>query len=207
MLAAAPFANLNIFSNTSAMAQEYDKYGDSSYSTYQTDDKKYECQTGPFEGFFVGSVEFCKFKFDDKDRKDNIRDNRTGTQGPPGPQGPPGINGTQGPPGINGTQGPPGINIINSSNLYGREGVLDTVPFNIAEATSIAECDDEDIAISGSFFVNPFTPTTTGSYDLRSFSPNGTVPSNAWQTTIIGAEEGTSVTTGVQCFDNPPLRP
>jgi hypothetical protein len=25
MLAAAPFANLNIFSNTSAMAQEYDK--------------------------------------------------------------------------------------------------------------------------------------------------------------------------------------
>ncbi len=198
MLAAAPFANLNIFSNTSAMAQEYDKYGDSSYSQYPTDDKKYECQTGPFEGFFVGSVEFCKFKFDDKDRNDNNRDNRTGTQGTPGPQGPPGINGTQ---------GPPGINIINSSNLYGREGVLDTVPFPLSGATSIAECDDEDIAISGSFFVSPFTPTKIGSYDLRSFSPNGTVPSNAWQTTIIGAEEGTSVTTGVQCFDNPPLRP
>ena len=50
------------------MAQEYNKYGDSSYSTYPTDDKKYECRTGPFEGFFVGSVEFCKFnKFDDKD--------------------------------------------------------------------------------------------------------------------------------------------
>ena len=161
-----------------------------------TEDKKYECQTGPFEGFFVGSVEFCKFnKFEDKDRKDS---NRTGIQGPPGPQGPPGINGTQ---------GPPGINMINSSNLYGREGVLDTVPFNIAEATSIAECDDEDIAISGSFFVSPFTPTTTGSYDLRSFSPNGAVPSNEWQTTIIGAEENTTVTTGVQCFDNPPLRP
>jgi hypothetical protein len=44
--------------------------------------KKYECRTGPFEGFFVSSVEFCKFnKFDDKDRKD-IRYNRTGTQGP-----------------------------------------------------------------------------------------------------------------------------
>jgi Collagen triple helix repeat (20 copies) len=215
VMLAAPFANLNSFLNT-AMAQEYDKYDDSSYSTYQTDDKKYECQTGPFEGFFVGSVEFCKFnKFNEKDRKD-IRDNRTGTQGPPGPQGPqgiqgiqgpPGFNGTQGPPGFNGTQGPPGINVLNSSNLYGREGVLDTVPFNLAEATSIAECDDEDIAISGSFFVSPFTPTTTGSYDLRSFSPNGAVPSNEWQTTIIGAEEGTSVTTGVQCFDNPPLRP
>ena len=30
---------------------------------------KYECRTGPFEGFFVSSVEFCKFKFDD--RKDH----------------------------------------------------------------------------------------------------------------------------------------
>ena len=51
-----PFTSIN-FSNV--MTQEYDKYGDSSYSQYPTDDKKYECQTGPFEGFFVGSVEFC----------------------------------------------------------------------------------------------------------------------------------------------------
>ena len=51
------------------MAQGYDNYGDS-YSQYPTDDKKYECRTGPFEGFFVSSVEFCKHvKFDD--RKDN----------------------------------------------------------------------------------------------------------------------------------------
>jgi hypothetical protein len=91
--------------------------------------------------------------------------------------------------------------------LYGRERVLETVSFNLTEATSIAECDDEDIAISGSFFVSPFTPTPTGSYDLRSCSSNGAVPSNEWQTAILGAEEGTSVTTGVQCFDNPPLRP
>jgi hypothetical protein len=55
------------------MAQEYDAgYGDSSYSKYPTDDNKYECRTGPLEGFFVSSVEFCKFKFDDKDRKDII---------------------------------------------------------------------------------------------------------------------------------------
>ena len=50
------------------MAQGY--YGDSSsnyYSQYPTDDKKYECRTGPFEGFFVSSVEFCKHvKFDDR---------------------------------------------------------------------------------------------------------------------------------------------
>jgi hypothetical protein len=107
MLAAIPLFSNN---NTVAMAQGYDDYySDSSYySQYPTDDKKYECRTGPFEGFFVSSVEFCKhIKFDDKDRKDiRDRDNRTGTQGPPGPPGPQGI---QGPIGPNGTQGPPGI--------------------------------------------------------------------------------------------------
>ena len=107
MLAVTPFLNNNSFSNT-AMAQGYDDYYSDSYSKYPTDDKKYECRTGPFEGFFVGSVEFCKhIKFNDKDdRKDN---NRTGTQGPPGPAGPQGPQGIQGPPGANGTQGPPGI--------------------------------------------------------------------------------------------------
>jgi hypothetical protein len=74
------------------MAQEYDKYGDSSYSQYPTDDKKYECRTGPFEGFFVSSVEFCKHVKFDNDRKDNRDNNQTGTQGPQGPVGP------QGPP-------------------------------------------------------------------------------------------------------------
>ena len=88
-------------------------YGD--YSDYKTKDKKYECRTGPFEGFFVSSVEFCdpkNHKFDKKDDRDRDRDrdNKTGQQGPPGPPGPPGANGTQGPPGANGTQGPPGAN-------------------------------------------------------------------------------------------------
>jgi hypothetical protein len=67
-----PFLNSNnsFLSNTVAMAQEYDKYGESSYNTYSTDDKKYECRTGPFEGFFVSSVEFCKnVNFDHKDKK------------------------------------------------------------------------------------------------------------------------------------------
>jgi hypothetical protein len=132
-----------LFNNNAAFAQEYDTYRASSYSQYPTEDKKYECRTGPFEGFFVSSVEFCKHvKFDDNKRVDN-RDNRTGTQGPPGPpgpqgpigpagpQGPPGINGTngatgatgpqgiqgiEGPIGPNGTQGTPGINGINGTN-------------------------------------------------------------------------------------------
>jgi hypothetical protein len=101
MLVATPLVNMNNVLN--AMAQGYDNYNyDDSYSKYPTDDKKYECRTGPFEGFFVSSVEFCKFKFDKDDRKDHDRDNKTGTQGPPGPQGP------QGPPGADGAQGPPG---------------------------------------------------------------------------------------------------
>jgi hypothetical protein len=83
----AAFNNVN-----SASAQNYgyqnDYYGsggssydaNSYYSKYPTDDKRYECRTGPFEGFFVGSVEFCnvKHKFDDrKDHRD--RDNKTAT--------------------------------------------------------------------------------------------------------------------------------
>ena len=52
MLAAIPILNNNNISNT-AMAQGYNNnyYGDSSsssYSQYPTDDKKYECRTGPF---------------------------------------------------------------------------------------------------------------------------------------------------------------
>ena len=64
-------------------AQEYDTYDvydNDMYSKYPTEINKYECRKGPFEGFFVGSVEFCKFNKDD-----NNNDNRTGTQGPPGP--------------------------------------------------------------------------------------------------------------------------
>ena len=90
MLAVMPFLNQqqqNGFSNPVAMAQEYDDYyyGDNSYSTYATEENKYECQKGPLEGFFVSSVEFCKHvKFDD-----NKRDTKIGPQGPPGPAGPP----------------------------------------------------------------------------------------------------------------------
>src|ERR671910_178038 len=90
-------SGLAAFTSNSAFAQNYgdsydNSYGDTNYSTYPTDDKPYECRTGPFEGFFVSSVEFCKhLKFDkDDDRKDHTRDNKTGTQGPQGPPGPKG---------------------------------------------------------------------------------------------------------------------
>jgi Collagen triple helix repeat (20 copies) len=113
MLSAIP-----LFNNNAAMAQGYN--GDNYYSQYPTDDKKYECRTGPFEGFFVSSVEFCKHvKFDDK--KD--RDNKVDPQGLPGPAGPAGATGAIGPQGIQGIQGiqgpqgPPGINGTNGVNI------------------------------------------------------------------------------------------
>jgi hypothetical protein len=74
-------SGLGAFTNSnSASAQNYGyaddySYSDSYYSTYPTYDKKYECRTGPFEGFFVGSVEFCQhFKFDKKDDRKDDRD-------------------------------------------------------------------------------------------------------------------------------------
>ena len=149
MLVLVPFLN-----NNSVMAQEYDKYRDSYYSQYPTDDKKYECRTGPFEGFFVSSVEFCKhIKFDD--RKDHSRDNRTGTQGPPGPQGPAGVNGTTGPAGPQGIQGPPGpsgTNQINSTNLYSVLGNTTFLsPPTPTIKNSIATCDVGDVVFEGGY--------------------------------------------------------
>ena len=61
ILVIMPFlSQSNSFSNV--MAQEYDNNGDSYYSTYQTEDKKYECRTGPFEGSFVSSVDFVNLR-------------------------------------------------------------------------------------------------------------------------------------------------
>ena len=127
-------------------------YVPSSYSQYPTEENKYECQKGPLEGFFVSSVEFCKFKFDN-DRKDN-RTGPPGPQGIPGPKGsqgipgPQGIQGIQGERGFNGTQGPQGIqgiqgergfngtqgpagHSINASNAY--VVWMDDTPVNVTD--------------------------------------------------------------------------
>ena len=74
------------------MAQEYDNYNDDNkYSQYPTEENKYECRTGPFEGFFVSSVEFCKHvKFDNDKMIEKITEIEIieqDLQGPPGPQG------------------------------------------------------------------------------------------------------------------------
>ena len=209
MLSAIPLLNYN----NSAMAQGYNIIRDNShYSQYPTDDKKYECRTGPFEGFFVSSVEFCKhIKFDDR------KDNKTGTQGLPGPQGPqgpagpqgatgpqgpPGFNGTQGPQGIRGIQGVPGINVLNATNTYGVNGEAKTIT-NSSELTfGNATCEVGDFAVSGGYSVIPAN-SAFGTYDIRFFGPTGVEIPISWETDVAGLV-GTVFQVTVVCFDNPP---
>ena len=166
---------------------------------YPTDNKKYECRTGPFEGFFVGSVEFCKFKFIDK--VDN-RDNSTGTQGPPGPQGPPGATGAtgatgpQGPPGATGPQSP---NQINSTSIYTVQGNLSST-ITTGSASAPARCDPGDTVLSGSY-------SAVGSNRTTSIQDNALPTQDGWITSALGpttAIDAVNIITFAQCFDNPP---
>jgi hypothetical protein len=225
MLAVIPLLN-----NNSALAQEYDKYGENSYSQIPTDDKKYECRTGPFEGFFVSSVEFCKHvKFDKDDRKDS---NRTGTQGPPGPVGPQGqagigVPGPPGPTGVTGAtgatgqagspgqQGPSGITFLNSTNVYVNQTT--TEPVGVDElASTNALCDPGDFVVSGGYITST---NGIGNRDVLADRPTTGIPPSTnssasagagWETSIEwrNAPPGTSLilTVSVFCFDNPPLR-
>jgi hypothetical protein len=235
LLAVTPFLNQNnSFSNT-AMAQGYDNYVDDMYSKYPTEVNKYECRTGPFEGFFVGSVEFCKLKFDD--RKDHSRDNNTGTQGPPGPQGIPGASGPPGPQGIPGASGPPGPqgllgisgpqgergpvgpastvpgpqglagpNQINQTLLYTIQGDSDTTSnAPLDSAISTAFCDIGDVAITGRFSIVSLSGDSIG--DIRFFEAGTTTAFNRYDTNIqtLNGSVQNILSTAV-CFDNPPLR-
>ncbi len=205
MLSAIPLLNNN---NTVATAQEYDKYGES-YSTYPTDDKKYECRTGPFEGFFVSSVEFCKFKFIDK--VDN-KDNSTGTQGPPGPQGDPGpqgntgltgstgATGPQGDIGPQGPAGPSGVLFINDTNLY---EVLGNTATNTG-GVSQAFCDAGDVVFEGGFNILEFpAPGTNVITIIDKPSSSGNLDS-FYEALLRTSDPNIVYRAEAFCFDNPP---
>ena len=207
LLILVPFTSSITFSNVKA--QEYDGTFDDDYdydendmySTYPTDLNKYECRTGPLEGFFVSSVEFCKhvkFDNDKDDRKDN---NRTGTQGPPGPAGP------QGPPGINGTNGatgPSGITQLNNTTTYTITSPIVLSGDDDAIGEGIAACDIGDFAISGGYTLNNQSPKGVEFFTVTD-SPFG---DNAWKVRTFSnfgdVDVGGNVT--AKCFDNPPLR-
>ena len=208
------FTSIN-FSNVKA--QEYGSYEDDKYSKYPTEINKYECRTGPFEGFFVGSVEFCKFnKFD----KDTSRDNKTGIQGPPCPAGPPGagstvpgpqgercLTGPTGPastvPGPQGEQGIPWPNNISTTKFYKQfepniTGISNPTT-GFFTANSIATCLTGDVVLSGGYSVN-----ATGNNFLAedSIHTEPTSTNNGWTTAIEAANRFMPVSIAY-CFDNP----
>ena len=153
--------------------------------------------TGPFEGFFVGSVEFCKFNnFDKEDiRKDN---NRTGTQGPPGPPGTPGPQGIQGPIGPNGTQGPAGPNQLNPERFYFVLGnISETGPSSNDAAQSFVRCNAGDVIIQNGFDYIPFN----ASAELQGLRMLPNSPADM-EATIVGSFS--SIQAVVLCFDNSP---
>ena len=215
MLVIMPFLNQNN-SFFNVMAQEYDKYGVSYYSQYPTDDKKYECRTGPFEGFFVSSVEFCKhIKFDD--RKDHSRDNRTGPQGPPGPQGaigpigpagPQGIQGIQGLTGATGATGPAGITTLNSTNIYTNTSI--NFVLNDQINGTVATCDDGDAVLNGVYSVitvDPFNSKINVIFEGAGSTSSSSNVADAYGVFIAYSNAtGTAAVlpVGIQCFDNPP---
>src|SRR5215203_96376 len=199
MLAVMPFLdnnnNNNSFLNT-ALAQGYDNYygDDSYYSTYPTDDKKYECRTGPFEGFFVSSVEFCKHVKFDNDKDDNRKDvrdnNRTGTQGPPGPAGPQGPQGIQGPPGANGTQGSPGI--VNAELCPAGTDLENVYVLN---GTTAESCNFETPELNTTLAVTKTVTCTTAIANLQpacdaiiagTGAPSGQITPNDFNITVTG---------------------
>jgi hypothetical protein len=223
MLVLVPFLNNNSFSNT-AMAQGYDTYGDSSYSTYPTDDNKYECQTGSAEGFFVSSVEFCKHvKLDD--RKDHNRDNnQTGTQGPPGPPGPqgergltgatgmtgpastvPGPQGLRGFNGTNGAPGAPGINqLINGGNVYLVRNASSVDANDLNETLTIAQCQPGDFILNGGASLNGINPSNNIIMFNDSPVTDGPNAGQAWGAFVINANIGLVLNVEAYCFDNSP---
>ena len=177
------------FTSNSASAQNYgyqdDYYGqsyggdNSYYSAYPIEDKPYECRTSPFEGFFVSSVEFCdNKKFDDK-RDHKVRDNKTGTQGPPG-------------------------STINITSIYTNLGPLVNGTFAGGAnpfITSTATCDPGDTALSGSFRI-------FGSAEIRFFEPlvteNGWNATALVTGNAGGGGNSGQVLADVVCFDNAP---
>ena len=199
-----PFTSIN-FSNVKA--QEYGSYDDDRYSKYPTEVNKYECRTGPFEGFFVGSVEFCKHVKFDKD--DSKRDNRTGTQGPPGPQGPEGPagpQGIQGIPGLLGPQGPSGITQLNATNVY---SVNNSTTTSDNAVILPAFCDPGDFVLNGGY--NLFGTILEVNDTVSTFvdqSISFPTLGEGWAVAVVVNDEGSTIRLNVNalCFDNPPLR-
>ena len=147
MLAAMPFLTNNSFLLNTVMAQgnEYDSkpynnndYNDKKISLYPTKVNKYECQRGLFEGFFVGSVEFCQ-------DVPKVNVNGIAAQRPQSPTGPQVIQVVTG---VQETTGPSSPNQINEPNMYFRDGNLATTN-TTSYIASAAFCNPGDVVVEG----------------------------------------------------------
>jgi hypothetical protein len=189
-----PFANISLFSNTVAMAQgnEYDgksynnnkNYDDMKVSLYPTKVNKYECQKGPFEGFFVSSVEFCK-------DVPIVNLNGIDPQLPPSPSDPQIIqvfSGTQE------TTVPSSTDQVNEPNLYFRDGNPATTN-KTSQIMSVAFCDPSDKVIQGFYQL-----TNKQENPILGFINQITGEKNAYSTALISSN--VTLQSTAFCFNN-----
>jgi hypothetical protein len=100
-------SDINGYSNS--YSSDIENYYNDKYSEFKTKDHKYECRTGPFEGFFVSSVEFCNIKIPGSQEGSSSSTDPQGIQGLKGDKGDPGQQGIQGLKGDKGDPGQQGI--------------------------------------------------------------------------------------------------
>ena len=150
------------------------------YRTYSTKDKKYVCQTGQFEDFFVESVEFCKLKI---------------AEGPQGPIGPTGASGATGPAGE--------INFTNTYLVIGNKSTTGETP---TRTFSVAFYDPRDIVLEGGGGVGAFADGGLSNVLLLIREPVIVNEGNGYRVGGVGANS-TEFDSNAICIDNPPLRP
>jgi hypothetical protein len=133
----------------------------------------------------------------------------TGATGATGPQGPQGIQGIQGLTGATGATGPAGITTLNSTNLYTNSSV--NFVLNGGINSTFATCDEGDALLNGGYFVNTVEPVNSKINVLLDAPIRTTSAFNdAYAVTIAYSNAtgtGAVVFVGIECFDNPPLRP
>ncbi|HEX5187083.1 MAG TPA: hypothetical protein VFV86_09360 [Nitrososphaeraceae archaeon] len=113
--------------------------------------------------------------------------NGTGQQGPRGPEGP---------------QGPAGPSTINTTNIYTVVGPTNERLFTNDFGSSVALCDPEDTALSGSFEIEFLGGLGTFATMVSS---KPLANETGWNATAFQDTSGNSaITADVVCFDNPP---
>lgn len=175
-----------------AQGNEYDgksynnnkNYDDMKVSLYPTKVNKYECQTGPFEGFFVSSVEFCK-------DVPIVNLNGIEAQLPPSQADPQIIQVFSG---AQENTVPSSTDQINEPNLYFRDGNPATTN-TTSQIMSVAFCDPSDKVIQGFYQL-----TNKQENPILGFINQITGEKNAYSTALISSN--VTLQSTAFCFNN-----